>query len=151
MTTGLPNADVVYIALIGDTRRLAGLRRLTYRCPERCLLLDAVEVGETVVLHQKRYKYSDGINLDRSSEAGRQRNTYDGREHWMARSYWIGSSALEFPDDVSGVGVAVQCDHVGVMPNGGVVVLSAEAFQSDWSAGHAEVRVRRDGTRFSVQ
>jgi hypothetical protein len=135
--------------LLGSPGRIE--RRLQYRCTSRCLLLDAIEAGESVLLHQKRYKNSDEINLRRSNEAGRARNTFDGDNHWKPRSYWIGQSALAHPEDLPEPRISLQCDHVGVLPDGSELTLRASAFHEDWRAGHAEVRVRSDGSRFSVQ
>jgi hypothetical protein len=149
----LPDAEALYLALIGSPERLRNLRRLTYWCDRqdgRCLLLDAVAVDATVLLHQKRYKYSDAVNERRSSEAGRARNTFDGQTHWKPRTYWIGQSALAYPDDV-GSQLSIQCDHVGVRPDGSEVTLTARDFRDDWLAGHAEVRIRADGTRFAIR
>jgi len=98
-----------------------------------------------MVLHQVRFKQSESINLERSNEAGRAKNTFDGNNHWMPRSYWIEQSALHHPEDV-GSGLSLQCDHVGV-PD---VILSAAEFSADWAAQHAEVRVRRDGSRYAA-
>ena len=90
----LPHPEALYVALIGDPRRLSGLRRLRYWCArERCLLLDAIEVANTVLMHQKRYKYSQAENASRSSDPGRRANTYDGENHWKAHTYFIGTSA----------------------------------------------------------
>ena len=44
--------------------------------------------------------------------------------------------------------MAIQCDHVGVLLDGNEVTLRPSDFWTDWTAGHTEVRVRADGTRF---
>lgn len=135
--------EVLYTALLSDGDRLNGIRRLQYRCPRRCLLLDAVEVPEPerVLLHQKRYKLSGTWNAERSSEAGRKANTYDGENHWKPRTYYLGQSALDLSDS-EGATLDVQCDHVHVP-------LKPSAFQADWQAGHAEMTVRPDGSRYA--
>jgi hypothetical protein len=147
-----PDAETLYVALIGAPERLRRLRRLTYWCnrEERCLLLDAVAVGEAILLHQKRFKFSEAVNEQRSNEAGRARNTYDGRDHWMPSTYWLEQSALALLDEPKSK-LEVQCDHVGPLPGGGHVHLTALGFHDDWHAGHSEVRVRADGTRFPVR
>jgi hypothetical protein len=144
--------EPLYVALIGDPARLGKLRRLQYRCDteRRCLLLDAVATGDTILLHQKRFKNSDAVNKRRSNEAGRARNTFDGDRHWLPRSYFIGQSALAHPDDRPTPRLSLQCDHVGVLPGGDDLTLSALDFHDDWDAGRAEVRVRADGTRYAV-
>ncbi|WP_454778104.1 hypothetical protein [Georgenia muralis] len=126
--------------------RLRTLRRLTYRCAttDRCLLLEAVDVTPLgVLLHQRRYKYSPAENERRSSEAGRARNTYDGANHWRERSYFIETSALAYPEDRD-MHLGVSCDHVLDY------MLTGAEFVRDWEAGHAEVRVQSDGSRYAI-
>lgn len=142
----MTDAAELYRALL-TSGRLSGLRRLTYRCATeaRCTLLDAVETPLGLVMHQVRYKYSAGENLERSSESGRAANTYDGANHWRERSYFVEQSALSpsfLGDD--GAHLEVTCDHVLAHP------LTADDFHADWEAGHAEVRVRPDRTRYPV-
>lgn len=150
-----PDPEVLYIALVNDSKRRAALHQLTYRCAhdDRCLLLDALEIPgpERVLLHQKRFKNSDEVNRRRSSEAGRRANTVDGDRHWKPRTYYIGQSALDYPDDRPTPRLSVQCDHVGVLPDGSDCTLLATDFHADWQAGHSEVRMRADGTRFAVR
>lgn len=148
-----PDAETLYRVLGNDTSRLRGVRRLRYWCAmrDRCLLLDAIDVRGQILLHQKRFKQSTEVNLRRSSEAGRAANTSDGENHWKPRSYWISESALSYPADSPGsVGLAIQCDHVGVLPDGGEIILTPADFAHDWTSGHTEVRVRSDGTRFPI-
>ena len=140
------DADALYVALIGDTARLRDLHRLQYRCHsgDRCLLLDVVVLPDDVLLHQKRYKYSDSENAARSSESGRRRNTYDGENHWRARTYFIGTSALAHPEDDGLQQLGLTCDHIleySLLPS---------EFHADLRARHSEVRLRPHGTRFVV-
>lgn len=138
----MTDAGELYRALVASGR-LSGLRRLTYRCgPRGCLLLQAVETPLGVLLHQDRYKYSEGENLARSSEDGRRANTYDGGRHWREQSYWLSTSALAWPDDVPAPRLGVSCDHVLDHH------VTAPEFRDDWQARHAEVRVRPDGSRY---
>lgn len=148
----LPEPEALYVALVSDARRLGSLRRLQYRCTskDRCLLLDAVAVGESVLMHQKRFKQSDVVNQRRSNDEGRAKNTFDGDNHWMPRTFWIGRSALNHPEDERSR-LAIQCDHVGVLPNGGEIALTAREFHDDWREQHAEIRVRADGSRYAVE
>lgn len=142
----MTDAAELYRVLL-SSGRLSRLRRLTYRCAAgRCTLLDAVETPLGIVLHQVRYKYSEGENLSRSSESGRAKNTYDGANHWRERSYFIEQSALSatFIGD-TGARLDVTCDHVLAHP------IRAREFHADWTAGHAEVRVRANGSRYAVQ
>lgn len=138
-------ADTLYIALIGDPARMRGAQRLRYWCDrhKRCLLLDAVGLPTgDVILHQKRYKLSDELNLARSSADGRAKNTFDGENHWKPRTYYIDTSALDL-DDTDGATLEIQCDHV-------IKPLTPSEFRSDWTARRAEVRVRPDGSRYAV-
>lgn len=149
-----PDPETLYEALIADPARLRTLRRLCYWCNRadgRCLLLDAIVMPNTILLHQKRFKNSDAVNLRRSNEAGRAKSTFDGDNHWMPRTYFIGQSALAYPDDRPPPRQSLQCDHVGVLPDGSDLTLTAAEFHADWNAGHTEVRVRPDGTRFVVR
>lgn len=136
--------DDLYRALL-TSGRLSELRRLTYRCDSgRCLLLDTVETPLGVLLHQKRYKYSEVENLARSNASGRARNTFDGDRKWKPSTFFLESSALGYPDDTPAPRLGLSCDHVLDYP------LSASDFRDDWEAGRAEVRVRVDGSRCAV-
>lgn len=145
MTEARGNPSELYRALL-VSGRIPQLRRMTYRCSTsaRCLLLDAVETPMGVLLHQVRYKYSPDENVRRSSEDGRRANTFDGVNHWRDRTYWIEQSALSFPADI-GMRLGVSCDHVLD------VALMASDFHADWSAGHAEVMVRADHSRYAIE
>lgn len=136
--------ETLYAALLSDGDRLRTLRRLQYRgqgC--RCLLLDAIEVPEPerVLLHQLRYKHGPERNSERSSAEGRAANTYDGDNHWKPRTFYIGTSALDLTD-AEGATLNVLCDHVDVN-------MKPSEFRADWSAGHADVTVRPDGSRYA--
>lgn len=145
----MTDAAELYQALL-VSGRIPGLRQLTYRCDRhRCLLLDAIETPLGVVLHQLRFKQSEAVNLDRSNEAGRAKNTYDGANHWRPRTYFLNQSALKFDTDPHAM-LGIQCDHVGVLPDGGTLSLTGPEFANDWNARHAEVRIRRDGSRYAV-
>lgn len=135
-------AERLYRAAIN---RPAGVPRLQYRCTtERCLLLDVIPLPDgNAVLHQLRYKYSPEQNDQRSSESGRQANTYDGENHWRERTYLLSQSALRFPEDGRMSGQQITCDHVLAY------LLSATEFRDDLTAGHALVAVRPDGTRYA--
>lgn len=149
-----PEPERLYSALVGHPARLKGLRRLTYRCENRCLLLDAIAIDledpPTILLHQNGYKLSHGVNTNRSSEGGRARNTSDGDRHWKPRTYYLADSALSWQGSIKS-GQSLDCDHVGVATDRAVsVLLTADDFYADWTAGHAEMTVRRDGSRYAV-
>jgi hypothetical protein len=142
----MTDAADLYRALL-VSGRLSGLRRLTYRCDrqrQRCLLVDALDTPLGLVLHHVRYKYSGTENEKRSNASGRGKNTYDGENHWRERTYFAEESALADPDDDM-LRLALTCDHVLDQ------LLSAPEFYADWNAGHTEVRVRADGSRYAVR
>ena len=126
-------AESLYPKLVLVAKRMR-LHRLTYRCRNRCLLLDAIETPAGIVLRQKRYKFSDGLNASRSSADGRRVNTYDGDDHWKAHTYFLSSSALAFPDDPSVLDV--QCDHT-------IAAVRPAEFQADWDSGVSEITLPR--------
>lgn len=140
----MTDAEALYVAVINEPGRLRTIRRLQYRCTavDRCLLLDAIDTPLGVLLHQKRFKNSDALNQQRSNEAGRAKNTFDGDRHWKPRTFYIEQSALAL-DDADGATLEVLCDHV-------MAQIKPSAFAHDWTAGLAEVRVRADGTRYAV-
>lgn len=134
------NAEALHAALV-STGRIKSLRRLTYRChARRCLLLEAVDTPEGVLVHQKRYKLSPTVNEATSTAEGRAANTEDGRNHWRAQTYWLSTSALRW-DDLPQAGQSLECDHVLSH------LLTAPQFTADWEAGHSDIRVRGDGSR----
>lgn len=144
-------ADDLYRTLLSSPQ-LKDRRRLTYRCAtsNRCLLLDAIDAGPLgVVIHQKRYKYSHEVNVQRSNEAGRAKNTSDGENHWSPRTYYSDQSTLSHPEEPH-YSLSVQCDDVGVLKDGSPVTLLAADFHADWEAGHAVVLVAKDGSRRPV-
>jgi len=120
-------AESLYPKLVKVAKRMR-LHRLTYRCRNRCLLLDAIETPEGIVLHQKRYKLSDELNASTSTADGRRVNTYDGDDHWKSHTYWA------VPDELGNV--RVQCDHI-------IVDVRAAEFQADWGSGVNEIALPR--------
>lgn len=136
----------LYVAILGDPARLRLVRRMQYRCAtsRHCLLLDAIETPAGVVIHRPRYKYSPSQNEARSSEEGRRANTYDGENHWREHTYFLEQSALAHPW-ADAMRLGLTCDHVLDAP------LRAPDFAADWQGGHAEMRLRRDGSRYAVR
>lgn len=121
----------LYQKLVLDAKRM-NLRRLTYRCRNRrarCQLLDAIQTPQGIILHQKRYKFSPGLNATLSSEAGRQRNTLDGFNHWPPGTYFLGASALAYPEDEGPASHSLQCDHLKKYD------LTSAEFAQDWLVG----------------
>ncbi len=143
-------AEEAYRLATHDTGRLRAMRRLTYRCAdpdERCTLLDVIDTGTVelgVILHTKRYKYSDAQNLARTNASGRESNTYDGRNHHREHYFFLEESALNYPDDVPLQSLSLQCDHVLAY------LLTAAEFRDDLASDTQEVRIRGDLTRYGV-
>lgn len=140
-------ADLYRALLVSD--RLPTLRRLTYRChAHRCLLLDAVDTPLGVIVHEGARKFSPMVNHRRSNPGMRASRTVDGFRHWKSNTYFLLGSALGYsPAALPGVPAPptdVSCDHVLAHK------LDPQDFAADWAAGHAEVRVRADGSRYAV-
>lgn len=126
--------DDLYTALV-SSGRINSLRRLTYRCAaQKCLLLDAVETPQGVLLYQKRYKLSPAINEATSTESGRRANTYDGLNHWRSRAYWLSQAALAWLDQEIAF-QSLDCDHVLQYR------LTPRRFDEDWTRGETQVRI----------
>lgn len=152
MTEPEAEALALYMALTGTTGRLKSLRRIQYRCAShRCLMLDAIETPRGVLLHQKRYKYSPAENEARSNEDGRRANTEGGvlgaeagLNKWLERTYFIGQSALAYPEDIPEPALEITCDHVLAYR------LSAPEFERDITGDTREVRIRHDLSRYEL-
>lgn len=146
MTT--PDEATLYQALRSSPSQLKRLRRLTYRCEQRCLILDSIRVNPgTVLMHYEAWKYSPEANIRLSNEFGRARSTRDGNRRWRGQDFYAGEERTE-PSDHPGI--QLSCDHVGVLSDGSQLFLSLDDFYADWHSGHTEMRVRRDGTRYAL-
>lgn len=120
----------------GELRSIR-VRCLTYRCAQgRCAVLDVFEVpGEGLAVGFPRYKTSPQPSDRASNESGRAKNTEDGWRRW--RRWAIFADSISSPP--------LLCDHLRE------VWLAGDAMVADWDAGHTEVRVRRDGSRYAVK
>lgn len=132
-------AELIYNTLLskGDLHsRRRNVQCLSYRCAEHgCGLLDVITTPSGVVIVGfPRYKTSPEWTVESSSEDGRTANTEDGDRHWRCHAGPM--SAVSNP--------TLNCDHLR-----SVLLLDAD-LQRDLAAGHAEVRVRRDGSRYAV-
>jgi len=128
-------ASEIYAAL-RSTGRMASVSPLTYRCQSRCALLDVITTpAGDVIVGFPRFKTSPGMTTATSSASGRERNTEDGWGKWKARAAYRMNVSRP----------SLSCDHLHQ------VVLEDEGLDCDVRAGHAEVIVRRDGTRYVVQ
>jgi len=123
-------AAATYQAL-KQRRRLKSHRIITYRCPDRCLLLDVLNLPQGVVFHQPAYKLPPAVNAAASSTRGREKHTRDGDRRWQSWTY--------FAEDCTNV--STNCVHVHQ------VVLDKAEVKADLDAGHAEMVVDGAGER----
>lgn len=95
-------AEAVYEAL-RVTGKLASHRVLSYRCAtRRCLLLDVLLLPDGIVVASPRYKVSEPLNRETSTDGGRRAHTTDGNRRWKASAYYAEDAA----------NFTVNCDHV---------------------------------------
>lgn len=74
-----------------------------FRCEKRkCPLLYVYDTVQGLILHQPRYKNSEIVNAESSSESGRRANTIDGDRRWKSQSYFF--SQVSNP--------VLNCDHI---------------------------------------
>ena len=126
-------ASEIYGAL-KSSGQLHRHRLLTYRCPQRCTLLEIVDAGpEGRIIGFPRYKTSRDQTERTSTESGRAKNTEDGYRRWKQHA--------AFEESVSRP--PLSCDHLRSVP------LEDDAIAADLAARHAEVVVRPDGSRYA--
>lgn len=126
-------ASNIYAAL-KSTGSLSRHRLMVFRCERRCALLDIIETPDGTMIGFPRYKTSPASTEEASNEDGRRANTEDGWRRWKERA--------AFAENVSNP--PLSCDHMHNVP------VSDESISAHLSSGHAEVIVRRDGTRYAV-
>lgn len=106
---------------------------LVARCRNRgCLLLEAWKIQGHVAAYKPGFKQSRTLNLERSNESGRQRNTYDGDRHWKPHAFLL-DAARDWPEHR----VTLQCDHVELM-----IATSALLQMAEQSAAGHPTRLR---------
>ena len=127
-------ATQLYIALT-TTGRLHEFLRLTYRCPNRCALLHLVDTPDGLLVGFPRFKTSPTETERTSNESGRAKNTEDGHRRWRQHAAYI--ETVSRPP--------LSCDDLHNVP------LEDDALTADLDAGHTEVIVRPDGTRYAVR
>jgi len=70
-----------------------------YVCQRGCKLIATVfQIGDVVACAVEDYKLSPELNLSESTEAGRARNTLDGRGHWPGHVYDVRQLAASGPN-----------------------------------------------------
>lgn len=107
--------------LLKTKRRLGTHRILTYRCPDRCLLLDVVASNIGTILYAPPYKLSQSINDTSSVPSARAERTSDGNRRWNARAMIA-----------NGFDFGIQCDHVRDL-------VTAKRLEVDLTAGTKEI------------
>jgi len=128
-------ASGVYTALLAGGH-LRSVKPLQYRCEHRCGLLDVFWTADgELIVGFPRYKTSPATTEQTSTESGRQKNTEDGWRRWKRHA--------AFAESVSNP--PLSCDHLHNVP------MSDDAIRADLDARHAEVIVRRDGSRYAVR
>jgi len=59
-----------------------------YICRKRgCVLAVVVRLGDDILIRTRDYKLSPGMNLDKSAESARRKNTLDGDNHWPGHTF----------------------------------------------------------------
>ena len=81
-------------------------RYLSKGCGKK--LATVIRLGDTTIARTTDYKFSPGLNLERSVESARERSTLDGDRHWPGHTYDVGELAEWGPT----VGFDVICRHV---------------------------------------
>lgn len=66
-----------------------------------------IRLGDSTIARTRDYKVSRGMNLDRSVEAARKKNTLDGERHWPGHTYDVDDLAEWGPD----CGFDIECRH----------------------------------------
>lgn len=80
-----------------------------YLCAKgNCKLATVVKIGDSVIARTKDYKFSPGVNAQRSVESARGRNTLDGERHWPGHTFDV-SDLAGWGDQA---GLDMNCRHV---------------------------------------
>jgi hypothetical protein len=79
-----------------------------YQCASHgCQIARVVKIGSTVLCATRDYKYSPGMNLEKSVPEARRKNTLNGDDWWPGHVYDV--DALAEWGDVAGIGMV--CRH----------------------------------------
>lgn len=101
-----------------------------YRC-KKCskLLATVIRGGDHLLIRTSDYKYGKGMNLERTVESARQKNTLNGDNHWPGHTFDVHEVA-EWDSDG---GVSVVCRHTNVVLHGKRIIEDV----GDKRPGHA--------------
>ncbi|MDO9397012.1 MAG: hypothetical protein Q7T71_10745 [Herbiconiux sp.] len=64
-----------------------------YQCVRGCQVARVVRIGSTVLCAVRDYKYSPGMNAERSVPEARRKNTLDGDKHWPGHVHDVNALA----------------------------------------------------------
>lgn len=78
-----------------------------YMCKRGCQLATVFRFEGMTLAAVRDYKYSPGLNAERSVASARERNTLDGNRHWPAHVYDVGDLATWGES----AGFDVACGH----------------------------------------
>ena len=78
-------------------------RYLCHRCGKPCATV--IRLGDKTIARTRDYKFSPGLNIERSVEAARAGRTLDGNRHWPGHTYDVDELAKW------GLGFDVNCRH----------------------------------------
>ena len=110
-----------------DAGALSKVTTHRYLCRLRgCPIATVFLIGDVVACAVRDYKLPPGVNLSESTEAGRERNTLDGRRHWPSHVYDL--AQLAGPADR----IEMNCRH----RHGGVLVSDVLAAVDGVRPGH---------------
>ena len=79
-----------------------------YQCPRGCQVAVIFRFGGFPLCAVRDYKYSPGLNAERSVPSARQRNTIDGNRHWPSHVYDLEELANFSPQ----AGLTMACRHI---------------------------------------
>jgi len=77
-----------------------------YVCRRGCgVLMTVIKLGEVYLARTRDYKYSPGMNLERSVPEARRKSTLDGDRHWPGHTFEVEQTASW------GLGFDASCRH----------------------------------------
>jgi len=81
-----------------------------YQCRRGCQIATVFKVGGTVLCAVRDYKFSRGLNAERSVAAAREKNTLDGDRWWPAHVYDV-EELDRFSAGDNLAGMSMNCRH----------------------------------------
>lgn len=84
----------------------------SYRCRRCGPRATVIRLGDHTIVRTRDYKFSPGMNLDRSVESARAKNTLDGDRHWPGHTYDVDQLVDQLAGFEPSAGFTVACRHV---------------------------------------